>query len=284
MIGADGAAAHLADDAFDIFGRHGQQVDLESVTDPTAQSVDSKSVLGKAALILDAFAADSPALSFSDFCERTGLPRSTVHRMLEQLVAYRWLERIGNQYQLGTRMFEFGFLVRRCYYLREVALPFMEDLYEATHETVHLGALVGRDVLYLDKIGGHDAHQVPSRIGGKAPAHCTGLGKAMLAFAGEEVIADVVNRGLIQMTPSTIVDPIVFSDEMRTIRELGVAFDREEAVPGITCVAVPIRGSGRAVAALSITGPSPRINVDRLSPAIRTAARGIWRVMFPSRG
>jgi DNA-binding IclR family transcriptional regulator len=259
-------------------------MDLAALTDPGLPAADPKSVLGKTALILDAFAADAPTLSFSDFCERTGLPRSTVHRMLEQLVAYRWLERAGSRYQLGTRMFEFGGLVRRCSYLREMALPFMEDLYEATHETVHLGALDGCDVLYLEKIGGHDACQVPSRIGGKAPAHCTGLGKAMLAFAGDEVIDEVVTRGLLPMTSSTIVDPTVFSDEMRTIRELGVAFDREEAVPGITCVAVPIRGSGRAVAALSITGPSPRINVDRLSPAIRTAARGIWRMMFPARG
>ncbi|MCU1451988.1 MAG: IclR family transcriptional regulator [Acidimicrobiales bacterium] len=245
---------------------------------------DPKSVLARAVLILDAFEVDTPALCFSDFCRHTGLPRSTVHRMLDQLVSTGILERAGDRYQLGTRIFELGTFVRRYTRLREVALPFMYDLHEATHETVHLGVLSGHDVLYLEKITGHGTNAVPSDIGGRRPAHCTGLGKVLLAFAGDDVIEDVLANGLTAMTPSTIVDPSVFRDEMHTIRQLGVAFDREEVVPGLKCAAVPLRGSGRAIAALSITGPASRIQVDRLGPALKTAANGIWRVMFPHRG
>ena len=160
----------------------------------------------------------------------------------------------------------------------------MEDLYERTRELVQLGVLDGHEVVYLDKIGGHASSTVVSRLGGRLPASCTGLGKAMLAHSSDDTVASAIERGLDRRTPNSIVDLGDFRRELAEIRRVGLAFDREEAQSGIVCVAAPIRGSGRAIAALSITGPADRKDVvERMGPAVAAAAAGVWRTLFPSR-
>ena len=168
--------------------------------------------------------------------------------------------------------------------IRQRALPFMEDLYETTHELVQLAVLDGSEVVYLEKIGGHDSSEVSSRLGGRLPAACTGLGKAMLAHAGEDAIDLVIAAGLPGRTPASITDPDELRAALAEIRRTGIARDHEEAEPGIACLAAPVRGSGRAVAAISITGPPARITTERFEPALRRAAHGIWRALFPTRG
>jgi DNA-binding IclR family transcriptional regulator len=238
-----------------------------------------KSVLGKVSVLLSAFAPDQPELSLADLVRRTGLPRSTAHRLAEFLVGEGWLDHVDGTYRVGVRLFEIGRLVSCWHDLRETAMPFMQDLYEATHEIVHLGVLRGANVLYVDKIGSHRRVNVPSRVGGQLPAHATGLGKAMLAHSSEEEVAAVLQAGLARKTPYTITNPKAFLAELAVVQEKGYAIDREESGIGVTCAAAAILQGRRLIGAISVTGPTYRVQAERLAPAVRTAAFGIARML-----
>ena len=158
------------------------------------------SVLQRANLLLDAFGPNHRYLTLSSIVMRTGLPKSTVHRTAQQMTALGWLTYEDGRYSLGTRMFELAGLSSVRHELREAALPYMEDLYEATHITLHLGVRKGHEVLYIEKIAGHDKITELSHVGGRMPLYCTGIGKTLLAFSDEEVVDDVVQRGLVKRT------------------------------------------------------------------------------------
>lgn len=238
-----------------------------------------RSVVDRVASLLDGFDSDHPSLTLAELVSFSGLPKSTVHRLAEAMVARGWLERSGSEYTIGVRMFELGGLVDYRWSLREAALPFMEDLYEATHEVVHLGVIDGTDVLYVDKIGGHRSMRTPSRVGGRMPVHATGLGKALLSASPPSVVAQVLSVPLRRVSEHTIVVPNVLLDDLARSAKRGYAIDREESGRGMACVAAPIIVCGRALGAISVTGPSRRIDPDRLAPAVRTAALGIGRVL-----
>jgi IclR family acetate operon transcriptional repressor len=238
------------------------------------------SVLGKAIRVLDSFGPETGTLSLGELARRAGLPKSTVHRIAGQLAQWGVLERAKGGFRLGIRLFEWGSLVPHQRELREAAVPFMEDLYESTHETVHLGLLDGIEVIYVDKIAGHRGVPVPTSVGRRMPAHCTGLGKAILAFSGPDLVERVIGSGLRPRTAYTIVVPDVLRRELAGVRTRGVAYDREESVLGVACAAAPIRNEdGTAIAALSVTGPTVRVDPERLGPAVRTAALGLARVL-----
>jgi len=239
-----------------------------------------ESVAGRISSIIDAFDSTSPTLSLSQLTERTGLPKSTVHRMADQLVELRWLERTSTGYRLGMRFFEVGGLVAMRNHLRERALPFLQDLQASTHHSVHLGLLEGSDVVILEKLWGHGAPSLPTRVGGRMPAHCTAAGKALLAFAPEKVVEDVISRGLERRTGRTIVVPELFRQELATVRTAHWALETEENVAGLRCVAAPIRGSGRAISAVSVSGPVHKVDVSRVVPLVRRCAADIWDQLF----
>lgn len=239
-----------------------------------------KSVLERAYAVLDAFTLDSPRLTVPEVVLRTGLPKSTVHRIVGSLVEWGALERDGNRLSVGTRLFELGRRNPRLQRLREAALPFMEDLYEATHQVVHLGVLDEGEVLYIERIAGRQAPPIPSQVGGRLPAHCTGLGKVLLAFSPPYVTASIIGRGLKPRTPYTIVVPQLLAEQLGQICAEGVAFDREEASLGVCCAAAPIFGLGRKLAgAISVSGAPGRLDVERVGAAVRTACMGVSRVL-----
>ncbi len=233
-------------------------------------------VLGRAVALLDAFTAEDHELTLADLVRRTALPKSTAHRMLGELVAHRLLERTGSGYRLGGRLFELGMRASIERQLMEVAIPYLEDLYERTHETVHLGVREGVEVVYVAKIGGHRQAQAPSRIGGRMPLHCTAIGKALLAFGPPEVAADVVAAGLARRTPRTIVAPGVLHRQLGTIRSRGVAYEHEESKVGLNCVAAPVLDADDlALASVSVAGPVTRFHAETAATAVRAAAAGI---------
>jgi DNA-binding IclR family transcriptional regulator len=156
----------------------------------------------------------------------------------------------------------------------------MEDLYEATHQIINLGVLDGGEVVYIERISGHQAADVPSRIGGRFPAYCTGLGKAQLAFLPRARCEELFAGPLAGRTPGSITDAGRLRRELDLVAERGVACDREETEPGIACVAAPVLDRrGQPVAALSVTGAVGRINQAALAPAVRTASLGVARVL-----
>ncbi len=234
-------------------------------------------MLGRAALLLDCLAVgDSPGLS--ELARRSGLAKTTVFRLVHELARYGLVEVTPGGVRLGMRLFELGSSVPRQRSLREAALPYMRDLHEATRETVHLAVLDGAEVVYVAIRPGRHGPRLPSRVGGRMPAHATGVGKAILAFSAPEVVTALADAGLARRTPRTIVAPGALRSELARIRESGVSFDREESGPGIVCAASPVFGAGGSVvAALSLTGWSPRLDLARVAPAVRTAALALSR-------
>ena len=186
------------------------------------QSSPTDAVLDRAFRLLDAFRAPPQNLTLDELTARSGLPRSTAHRLAGQLERLGALERSRRGWRLGTRLFELGQMVPRQQRLRDVALAYMEDLYEATRETVQLAVLDDGEVLYVEIISGHRRVPTPSRRGGRMPAHCTALGKAMLAFsadAGQEWIAQ--HPVLAARTSRTLTDPALLRRELHDVRRLG---------------------------------------------------------------
>lgn len=147
-------------------------------------------VIDRISLVLDAF--DGPGrLTLAQIVRRTGLPRSSAHRMLERLVQLRWLRRSGRDYELGMRLVELGSLAVHQDRLVRAATPLLVELHRATGLVVHLAVLDGPDVVYLEKVGDRLNSVIPSRVGGRQPAHCTAVGKAILAYRG------VTSRGVV---------------------------------------------------------------------------------------
>ncbi|MFF0596147.1 IclR family transcriptional regulator [Streptomyces antibioticus] len=236
-------------------------------------------MLDKAASVLDCFRPDGGAFRLTEIAARTGLAKTTAFRLCSDLVRLGLLERDGETYRLGGKLFELGSLVPRRLDLREAALPFLQDLFEATHETVHLGVREGHDVVYIERIHGHQTLALPSRIGGRLPLTCTGVGKALLAFSGSELADEVLAAPLPRLTPHSVTDPERLRTVVEQIQVSGLAYEEQEAALGVNCIASPVFDGSTAVAALSVAVPRGRFRPAQLAPAVRTAALGLSRVL-----
>ncbi|NUS58835.1 MAG: IclR family transcriptional regulator, partial [Streptomycetaceae bacterium] len=205
---------------------------------------DHATVLSKATAILDAFTVDDRTVPLAELVRRTGLHKATVHRLANELVGLRLLDREPDGYRLGGGLFELGMRASAERGLLELAMPFLQDLYERTHEIVHLGVREGTDVVYVAKIGGHRQARTPSRVGGRMPMHCTGIGKVLLAHAGDDLRREVLAGPLVRRTPHTVVAPGALRRQLDAALETGVAFEYEESTVGLVCVAAPVLGPG----------------------------------------
>jgi DNA-binding IclR family transcriptional regulator len=235
-------------------------------------------MLDKAALILDAFYPSGGAFRLSELVARTGLSKTTAYRLAGNLVQLGFLEHSGEHYRLGNHLFELGSLVSRRLDLRETALPFLQDLFESTRQTVHFGVRDGFDVVYVERIHGHDSLALPSRIGGRLPLSCTAIGKALLAFC-EEAAADLGTRELPRLTPYSIDDPAALRTALEQIQVSGLAYEEQEAALGVSCIAAPVFAGASVVAALSVAVPQQQFRPAHLAPAVRTAALGLSRAL-----
>ncbi|MFG1925839.1 IclR family transcriptional regulator [Cryptosporangium sp. NPDC048952] len=237
-----------------------------------------KSVLARGLRLLDAFEANDVDLTLSELSERTGLPKPTAYRLLNELVTWGGLERTTRGYRLGMSLFVLGQRVPRHRELREAALPYLEDLYEATHENIHLTVPAGNDTLFLEKVSGRRSTPIVSRVGGRLPAHCTATGKVFLAYGSPERLRQVMEAGLPRLTPRTIVMPGLLRQELARTLERGYGVNREEAEVGVSAVGAPVFDHRRSViAAISITGWAQHLDLERLAPAVRTAALALSR-------
>lgn len=233
--------------------------------------------VGKALALLSAFDSTTATLGVTELARRVRLPKSTAFRLLSTLESSGFVERRGTGYCVGHRLFELGNLTPNCRprNLRDVALPYMVELLEVTHQTVHLAVLDGTDVLYLEKLFEHANVPSPSYVGGRVPARCSGIGKAMLAFAGPEVLRRVLDEPVERRTPYTMVSPGLFLEELGRARRDGVAFDREEVRLGLTCVGAPIRHRDGTIAGISVAGATGRFDPERAVNGLRRAAAAI---------
>lgn len=239
------------------------------------------SVLGRATAVLSAFDVEHPVLGVSELARQTGLAKSTVHRLAAELVGLGLLDHDdgGDGYRLGMRLFELGELVPTHRSLSDAALPIMEDLRAATQARIHLAVLQGIDVVYVEILGGFGL-DLASRTGGRLPAHATGVGKVMLAYAGAGALRARIDAGLPPLTSRTIATAEALTLELRKIRTVGFALDLEESTLGVCCVAAPVFGPDRKIAAaLSVTGPMATFDPGTIGPAVRTAAFTLTRTL-----
>jgi DNA-binding IclR family transcriptional regulator len=241
-----------------------------------APEVDRRSVLGKVQVIVEALAAGQMGLS--ELARRTGVAKASVHRLCNDLVEWGILERSGDSFRLGPRLFELGQRVPARRSLCDAALPFMEDLFVATMQNVHLAVLEGTEVMYAEKIVGRRSVPVPSQVGGRLPLHCTATGKCLLAFGPDELLARTIDSGLSARTHRSIVAIERLESELAAVRERGFALEKEEAHRGFASIAAPLFGArNHVVAAIAITTSVAELRANEYVPALLAASRGLSR-------
>lgn len=237
---------------------------------------DDRAAIDKAVSLLVSFGEQaSTGIGVSELARRAGLSKSTAFRLLGMLARNGVVEKVGSEYRLGSRLHELGTSVYSAEhdFIRDVLTPFGADLLEMTRQTVHLAALHGTDVVYIGKLFGHRQVASPSRIGARVPAHCTAVGKVLLAFDPAAFDA-VIAQELQGLTPRSITDPAALAAQLVRIRQEGIAYDDQEAAPHLTCVAAPVFGvGGRPVAALSVSGSVGAFEPRAQAPALRRVAR-----------
>lgn len=238
------------------------------------------SMVERMTLIMDTFPTPSARLTLEDVARTTHLPRSTAHRILDQLVKLQWLEHSSFGYSLGSRSLHLGGGSDESAELRSAASQHLHALMLSTGMTVHLAVLEGGQVRYLDKMGGRFATTVPSRVGGHAPAHSTALGKAMLAWLPPEEVEERVGEALARRTASTLVDVVALHHAMSRIRSRnGLAYEQGECFEHIACAAAAIVGPEGPVGAVSLVG-DPAAPLERVGPLVLETARRIARSLF----
>jgi IclR family transcriptional regulator, KDG regulon repressor len=241
------------------------------------------SSVANAIRLTKAFSEHEYEMGISALAGRLGLAKSTVHRLATTLVEYDILEqnRESGKYRLGLALFELGTLVRRKMDAVSESRQQMSALLEMTGETVQLAVLDHLSVLYIRILESRQAVRMSSTVGSRAPAHCTSVGKALLAFQSPEVVKQVMDAGLRRYTANTITTPELLQEELASVRVRGYAVDDEESEVGLRCVAVPIRDhTGLVAAALSVSAPVQRMtkkNLQTTVPTVVAAAEAISR-------
>jgi len=249
----------------------GQAPERESAAEDEGQA---STVVGRLEAILAAFDGRDHSLGLSEISHRVGLPKSTVHRLANQLCAVGWLERNSGGYRVGLKLLELGSVALQRTGLRDAAFRHLHSLAQRTGLAVHLGILDGGEVVYLDRVTVTRV-ALPTRVGGREPAYCTAIGKALLAFEDPARLPAVCG-GMRRRTEATIIEQRALRGALESIRKTGVAYDREEAYPGLGCIAAPIRGGGRVLGAVSVTGPIARLRAQSLVHDVQNTALAIW--------
>jgi DNA-binding IclR family transcriptional regulator len=244
-------------------------------------STPGATVTSRVLALLSAFDEHHRRLTLTELAGRAGLPVPTAHRLVGELVSWGALVRTpAGDYVVGRRMWDLGLLAPVQTGLRELASPYLHDLYGATLATVHLAVRDGSEVLYLDRLAGHASVPVVSSVGSRLPMHATGVGKVLLAHAPAAVQQDVLAH-LTRVTPYTVTQPGLLRRQLAKVLRDDHATTSEEMSLGACSIAVPIRRGNDVIAGLGIVVPSLRDRA-RLTGALHVAARGIGRALSAS--
>ena len=228
-------------------------------------------VIDRAAQILDCFGFDHQELSVSEIGAKTGLHRSTAHRILMALEYNDLIKQNPStgKYHLGIKLFKLGHQAVSQLNLREICRPFLSRLMNDTKETIHLAVLDDDQVLYLDKVEGPHALRMPSRVGRYIPTYCTSLGKAMLSCLDDQEVKSILRRQTLKPhTENTVKNINQLLADLGSVRKRGYAVDNEEIEIGLRCVGAPLRDyTGGMVGAISVAAPSARLS-EKNTPVI----------------
>lgn len=230
--------------------------------------------------VLEFLAHCNDPVGLAEMTDQLGLSKSTAHRILVTLRRRGFVHQLpgGRTYAIGVKSFEVGatFLARTS--LLSASLVEMERLASLTQETVNLAILDGRDIVYVGKINSPRAYSVTTRIGSRSPAHCTAVGKAILAVLDSLAMDKLLDLPLERYTPQTICDKALLRAELTRIRSESVAIDREEIEPNMCCVAAAIFDyRGHVIAAIGVAAPTGRLlpRLHECAAHVRDAARRI---------
>ncbi|NLI93424.1 MAG: IclR family transcriptional regulator [Peptococcaceae bacterium] len=234
--------------------------------------------LERALDILEVLARSEESLGVTEIGNRIGLHKSTVHRILQTLCyrGYVEKEKDRERYRLGIKIIELGIRFFNDLEIRKVAANFLGPLAKSFDEVVHLVLLDDGEVVYIDKRESSQLVSLHSKVGRRAPMHCTAVGKAILSTLPEEEVRHILKtKGMPGFTHKTITDPDRLIEQLREIRRLGYALEAEENEVGILCLGTPIFDySGRAIGAISVSGPINRMKekgTERIGEEIKHA-------------
>ena len=250
----------------------------EQAEEAGQKQVETRSVTARALAVLDTFDTKHRRQSLASISRRAGLPLTTVHRLVHELERNAALVRgIDGDYEIGSKIWRLGILASVHADLREVALPYMEDVYELGDAAVQIAVLDGLRCLIVERIAGSRTMSVQSKPGSRLPLHATGVGKVLLAFGSQE-LHDAVLNSLDRFTERTITDAPTLSAQLATIKRQGFAETREELEAGAVSIAVPLKGKGgRVIAALGIVAPSDGRDISRMLPVMQVTAAALSR-------
>nr|WP_220454426.1 IclR family transcriptional regulator [Nocardioides immobilis] len=233
-------------------------------------------MLERVTAILDLFDHAGRRLPLEEISRRTGLPRSSAHRILEHMILLGWACRADAGYGLGSRARGLGRLTGDSSRLRTAATPVLQELTVSTGLVAQLGVLEGANVVFLDKLGGRQALAVPNRVGGRAPAVETALGLAMLACLNPEQVDAQLTGGVRAATPVADGYAHLHAELGRVRQRKGVAIERGAGVPGFASVAAALHSADGPVAAISLVTHAGDA-LERIVPLVADAARRISR-------
>ncbi|MDD4570209.1 MAG: IclR family transcriptional regulator [Tepidanaerobacteraceae bacterium] len=247
--------------------------------DNTVQSVE------RAIKILEELAVEREGLGVTELSQRVNLHKSTVHRMLITLLNQGYVEQnaMSEKYRLGIKLLYLGGAILERMDIRHEAHDLLEELSEKVNETVHLVVPDGFRAIYIDKLDSHKTIRMHSQIGRIAPLHASAVGKAILAFADEQFVDEVIGRGLVKYTPKTITDSQKLLQHLKMIKNRGYAVDDEENEAGIRCIGATVFDyTGKIVGAISVSGPTVTVmseNVEEIAKNVVHCAKKISRRM-----
>jgi DNA-binding IclR family transcriptional regulator len=230
--------------------------------------------------ILELFLEGDGTLSAPEITRRLGLPRTTVHELVTTLAARNYLVPLPGQpgrYRLGVRPYQLGSRYSEQLDLAAEGQQVARTVAETCDETVHVALLEGTDVIYIAKVDSTHAVRMVSAAGRRLPAHCTSVGKMLLAsLPGPDLASRIPDDAeLVAMTPNSITEPTALREALAEIRRRGIAVESRESNPDVSCVAAPVRDrTGRVVAALSISVPMIRWSDERRVELEQLAAKG----------
>jgi DNA-binding IclR family transcriptional regulator len=223
--------------------------------------------LDRAVSVLEVLSESDGPLSLAEICQRMSLHKSTAHRSLMVLERSALIERThDNRFRLGLKLYELGNRAVEQMDLRARIHPYFRRLSMQVGESVHLSVLQKTTVVYLDKVDPNRRVCMSSKIGTSNPVYCTSMGKAMLAFQPEETIEQIIAKiRFVRYTHKTLYSRELLLKALERVRRRGYAIDDEEIELGVRCIGAPIFNENRrAIAAVSISGPSSRITAQRL--------------------
>lgn len=239
------------------------------------QSVD------RASLIIKLLAKKESAMKLTEIADELDINKSTIHGIISTLKYHGFVDqdKETQKYRLGMYLVQLGNIVTKSLDIRTITSPIISEVCERLSETIHIGTLDGYDVVYVDKKESNQSMRIFTTIGARNPAYCTGVGKAMIAYVDEDILSNRLPENLKKITNSTITDKRLLLEELRKIRETGIAFDNEENIEGLTCVAAPIfDGTGRAKYSISVSGPTVRMTEQKINKAVQVIKDAAKRI------